>query len=264
MILAQISDLHVCRRGEKLSGFVDTAEYLSKAIASLNSLRPRPDALLITGDMVNNGDAEEYRLLRELLAPFKAPIYVIPGNHDNREALRAAFTDHAYLPREGPVQYVIDAFPVRIIAIDTVSPGKDYGELDATRLEWLANRLHENREKPTLIMMHHPPFNTGIGFMDAIALHEGATQFAQLIAEHHNVERILCGHVHRAIEARIGSAVVMTCPATCHQIPLELRVNGPVGFTLEPPGFRLHLWNGKQLVTHTAPIGDFPGPFGFG
>src|SRR5947209_6013937 len=98
MILAQISDLHVCRRGEKLSGRVDTAAYLRKAVTRISQLNPLPDALLITGDMVNDGTAEEYEHLRELLAPLTMPMYVIPGNHDSREGMRASFADHAYLP----------------------------------------------------------------------------------------------------------------------------------------------------------------------
>jgi 3',5'-cyclic AMP phosphodiesterase CpdA len=264
MILAQITDLHVTRRGEKLSGLIDTAGYLKKAVARINKLDPQPDALLITGDMVNDGTEAEYEHLRELLAPIAVPIYVIPGNHDDRSALRAAFADHAYLPKEGFLQYVIDAFPVRIIALDTVNPGKGGGMLDKARLLWLEERLHETQGNPTLIMMHHPPFVTGIGFMDAIGLNEGGADFARLVSRFPNIERILCGHVHRAIDARVGSTVAMACPATCHQISLELRANGPEGFTLEPPGFRLHVWNGKQLVTHTAVIGDYPGPYGFG
>ena len=90
MILAQISDMHITRPGERLSGFVDTAAYLDKAVAQIGRLKPRPDALIITGDLVDGGRTEEYAHLRQLLAPLAMPMYVIPGNHDDRERLRVA------------------------------------------------------------------------------------------------------------------------------------------------------------------------------
>ena len=263
MILAQISDLHIMRPGEKLSGIVDTAAGLRKAVEKIGQLKPRPDVLLITGDLVESGRTEEYVHLRKLLAPLAMPTYIIPGNHDDRDVLRAVFADHAYLPRDGFLHYVIDALPVTLIALDTVVPKKPGGMLDEARMLWLAARLHETQAKPAIIMMHHPPFATGIRFMDAMGLNTGAAEFARLVARYPNVERILCGHLHRAIEARVGNALAMTCPATCHQIVLALGERGPEAFTLEPPGYRLHYWNGSQLVTHTAAIGDFPGPYSF-
>lgn len=263
MILAQVSDLHITRPGERLSGFVDTAAYLGKAVAQLGRLKPRPDALLITGDLVEGGRTEEYAHLRQLLAPLAMPIYVIPGNHDDRDRLRVAFADHAYLPREGFLHYVIDHLPVTLIALDTVIPKKPGGMLDEARLLWLAARLHETEGKPVMLMMHHPPFATGIGFMDRMGFKEGLADFTRLISRYTNIERILCGHLHRAIESRVGGTLAMTCPATCHQIALDLGPTAPEVFTLEPPSFRLHFWNGHQLVTHTVAIGDFPGPYRF-
>ena len=263
MILAQISDLHVDLPGKKLAGRVDTAACLARAVAQIERLRPQPDVLLITGDLVNQARAEEYVHLRELLSPIRIPTFVIPGNHDDRDNLRAAFADHTYLPREGFLHYAIDDYPLRIIALDTVVPGEDGGALDEARLLWLAARLHESEGRPVIIVMHHPPFLCGIDFMDAMGLQQGRDDFTRLVARYPNVERILCGHIHRAIEARVGSAIAMTCPATCHQIALSLEADAPGAYTLEPPGFRLHLWDGRQMVTHTMAIGNFPGPYRF-
>jgi len=111
--------------------------------------------------------------------------------------------------------------------------------------------------------VHHPPFSTGIAFMDSVRLFEGCEEFAAIVGQHPQVERVLCGHLHRAIEARWHGTLVMTAPATCHQISLLLAPGAREGFSLEPPGYRLHLWDGRQLVTHTASIGDYPGPFPF-
>lgn len=263
MIIAQISDTHIGRPGEKIAAMVDTAACLTRAVAQIGRLDPPPDALLITGDLVNGGTADEYAHLRELLAPLALPTYVIPGNHDDRAALRFAFTDHSYLPGQGFLHYTIDDLPLYLIALDTLVVGADAGALDQTQLDWLAARLSRTQGRPTLIMMHHPPFDTGIGFMDAMGLRDGRAEFIRLVSTYPQVERILCGHVHRAIEARVGGTLAMTCPSTCHQIALDLSGHGPAAFTLEPPGFRLHWWNGRQLVSHTASIGVFSGPYEF-
>src|SRR3954468_21474648 len=91
MIIAHISDPHVVVPGALLYGRVDTADFLKRAVADLNRLDPPPDIVVITGDLVDKGEPEEYDRLRALLAPLAMPIFVIPGNHDGREALRAAF-----------------------------------------------------------------------------------------------------------------------------------------------------------------------------
>lgn len=262
MLFIQMSDLHVGLPGEKLSGIVDTPAMLRRAVERVVAFRPRPEAVLLTGDLVNDCSAAEYRYLRELLAPIAAPIYPILGNHDGRDAMRAAFSDCGFIPESGPIQYVIDDHPVRLIALDSNVADEPHGVLDAAGIAWLSARLEEST-KPTMLMIHHPPFTTGIGFMDKIALREGIDELTALLERHGQVQRVLCGHVHRAIERRLGRSIVMTCPATCHQIPLELETSGPEAFSLEPPGLRVHWWDGQEMVTHTLPLGEFPPPHPF-
>ena len=142
MLIAQITDAHIKPHGTLAYGRVDTAPYLARAVAHLLALRPRPDVVLATGDLVDGGRPDEYRRLRDLLAPLSMPVYLIPGNHDEREALAAAFPDHTYLPRGGRfLQYVVDGYPVQLIGLDTLVPGQVGGRLCAERLGWLASRL---------------------------------------------------------------------------------------------------------------------------
>jgi len=259
MLFAQLSDLHVTPPGERLEGVVDTPHHLRRAIAALLELSPRPVALLLTGDLTERGSAAEYAYLRQLLVPFAGPIYVIPGNHDAREALRAAFADCPWIPAQGFVQYVIDAHPVRLIALDTVVAGQPHGELDAVRLAWLAARLGETPEQPTLLLMHHPPFDTGIGHMDSMALMAGRDEFIALVAQHPQVQAIACGHVHRAAEALVGGTLAAICPSPAHQIALDFAPDSPAAFIMEPGGYRLWRWDGATLVSHVAVVGDFGG-----
>lgn len=258
MLIAQISDTHIKPEGALAYRRVDTSAFLARAIDHILHLDPRPDVVLGTGDLVDGASDAEYTRLRHLLAPLPMPVYLIPGNHDDRDGLRRAFPDHTYMPREGFIQYVVDDGPVRLIALDTLIPGKPGGRVDEERVRWLDARLAEAPAKPTAIFMHHPPFATGIGYMDAIGL-EGADLLAAVVTKHPQVERVLCGHLHRTIQARFAGTIAMTAPGTAHQVALDVRPNQGLSLTLEPPGYGLHLWRpGAGLVSHVVTVGEFP------
>jgi len=264
MLIAQISDLHIKPPGELAYGRVNTAACLERAIERLISVDPRPDVVVATGDLVDAGRSEEYDRLRRLLAPLDRPLFLLPGNHDSPAALAAAFPDHAYLPRDGEfLHYCVEGWPLRMIALDTTVPGQPGGRLCERRLAWLEARLAEQPERPTLVMMHHPPFATGIAHMDAMAL-ERPEGLAAVIGRHPQVERVICGHVHRSIQTRFAGTIGSVAPSTAHQVTLDLAPGGEARFTLEPPGYHLHLWRPEAgLVSHSALIDDFPGPFPF-
>jgi 3',5'-cyclic-AMP phosphodiesterase len=248
MIVAQISDLHVMRKGRLLHHMVNTAKHLRRCIARLNSLDPRPDLAIATGDLVDSGKPKEYKRLRKILDELRIPLYVVPGNHDRLDFFRTAFADHRYL--WGDVsQYTIDHYEVRLIGLDTSIPGEVGGGLDEPRLRWLDERLGEAPVRPTLVFMHHPPFKTGIRQLDAPGF-RGAEQLGVIIERHAQVERVACGHIHRAMQVRWCGTVGCTAPSTAHQFALELRERRPLGFTLEPPGFLLHVWQNGAMVTH--------------
>lgn len=260
MLLAQISDMHVKVPGEPLYGRIDTPGFLSRAVAHLESLDPRPDVVIATGDLVDSGSVAEYRALRDLLAPLSMPVYLVPGNHDRRDGLRAVFGDRPWLPDSGFVQYAIEAGPLRLLALDTLVEGRGHGALCEARLDWLAARLEES-DRPTIVFMHHPPFDCGIEAFDALRLNEGAERLAGIVRRHPHVERILCGHVHRPIQVRWAGTLGSIAPSTAHQATLDLRAKAPMSLTMEPPGLSLHQWRpGAGLVSHTAPIGTWRGP----
>lgn len=263
MLLAQITDLHVMPEGQLAYGMVDTARMLRDAVAHLNRLVPRPEGVVITGDLADNGHPLAYAHLREILAGLEIRWFVIPGNHDRMAEFRSAFADQAYLPTDGEsIQYVIDDYPLRIVAAHSVIPGRIHGRLSDESLAWLDRMLTEQPQRPTLVMMHHPPLATGLSHFDAVGMTEFAG-FERMIRRHPQVERVLCGHVHRAIQVRFGGTIVSACPSTAHQVAVDFRPDGMDSFTLEPPGFQLHRWNGSTLFTYTVNIGNFPGPFAF-
>lgn len=260
MLIAQISDTHLKKQGELLYGRIDTAAYLERAVAHLNALDPRPDIVVATGDLVDRGEPEEYLNLKRVMSSLSIPVFVIPGNHDDRDALRAAFPDHSYLPTSGFLQYVVEDLPVRLIALDTLVSGKSHGELCATRLDWLEARLTES-EKPTVIIMHHPPFECGIEAFDKSRLNVGSERLTELVRRRSNVERVMCGHVHRPIQVRWAATMASVAPSTAHQATLDLRAGSPYSMMMEPPGCALHQWRpGVGLVTHVSYVGAYEGP----
>jgi len=264
MLIAQITDLHIRPAGRLAYGRVDTATHLERAVAALLALDPLPDVVLATGDLVDGGEPEEYAHLHRLLAPIERPLFVVPGNHDARRPLFEAFGSAGYLPGDGRfLHYTVEDWPVRLIGLDTIIPGEPGGLLCAERLAWLEDRLAEQRGRPTLLFMHHPPIATGIGHMDTMGLAD-ADRFAALIRRNPQVERIVCGHVHRSIQARFAGTLVTVAPSTAHQVSLTLQQAAPATFVMEPPGFHLHFWQPEAgLVTHTAFTGSFAGPYSF-
>jgi Icc protein len=237
-------------------------------VDSVLALKQRPDAVVISGDLTDYGRAVEYASLQQQIAPLEGaglPVYLMPGNHDDRDELRRSFPTHRYLGGGVVLQFAVDVGPMRLLALDTCVPGRSEGMLDAERLGWLEEQLRATDERPVVIAMHHPPFQTLIGHMDKMGLLAGAPDLEAIVARHPNVERILCGHLHRAIDVRFGGTIASTAPGPAHQVCLDLDPEAVSAWTLEPPSFRVHAWNPRErrLVTHLAASGAFEGPYPF-
>jgi len=264
MLICQLSDLHVCPPGTLAYRRVDTASFVRRCIEHIAALLPQPDAVVITGDVADRGSAAEYCHARELLAPLRVPVYAIPGNHDDRALLREAFPPPG--GASGPaefVQYTASVGPLALVALDTIVPGDGGGMLCAKRLDWLAAELDRLRASPVVILMHHPPFATGISYMDAVGL-QSAYPLEPVIRGHPGVERILCGHVHRTILRRFGGTVAVTCPSPAHQVALDFATGAQPCFVMEPPGYLMHRWTETEgFTTYAAVLGDYDGPYRF-
>jgi 3',5'-cyclic AMP phosphodiesterase CpdA len=265
MLIAQISDLHVRPPGIPASRVVETNMLVERALAAVAALNPRPDVVVISGDLTECGRPEEYKLAAEMFRHhLTMPVFVVPGNHDRRENFRAGL---GHLPgvTEHPdfVQYVVEDYPVRLVMLDSVVPHAGHGLLCPARLAFLDETLRAAPDKPTMLVLHHPPMLSGVAGMDGIFLHNTA-ELGALLARHPQVERILTGHHHRSIIGRLGSAIVIVAPALVHQTDLNLRGGRPDQMVLEPPAYQLHLQlPDGGIATHTVYVERFPGPFPF-
>jgi 3',5'-cyclic AMP phosphodiesterase CpdA len=263
-LLAQVTDMHIKAGGKLSYKVVDTEASLARCVEHILALPQRPDAVLFTGDLTDFGKREEYENLARLIAPLAMPAYLMAGNHDDPALMREMFGAHAYLrQRKEKLDYVIDDFPVRIVALDSTIPHKSPGVLTPDQLAWLEETLAASPAKPTIVALHHPPFWTGIGHMDIQPL-TNPDALAAVIRRHPQVERVIAGHLHRPIVARFAGTVASTSPSPSHQVALDLADDAASRFVMEPPGFQLHLWRaGVGLVSHTVAIGDYEGPYPF-
>jgi 3',5'-cyclic AMP phosphodiesterase CpdA len=106
-----------------------------------------------------------------------------------------------------------------------------------------------------LVFTHHPPFATGIWWMDAIGV-KGGRRFAETIRRYDNIERVACGHIHRSIAKRWAGTVASVAPSTAHQLALDLADTAFLGLTLEPAGYDLHVFSAGGITTHTVAVGN--------
>ena len=265
MLICQLTDPHVRPRGRASSRVSETNMFTERAFRTVAAFRPQPDVVVITGDLTESGLEAEYAHLAALMRRYLAmPVYVIPGNHDRRDNLRQGL---AHLPgvTADPefVQYAIDDHPVRLVMLDTLVPGASHGVLTDSQLAFLDRTLAAAPGKPTLVAMHHPPFACGIAHMDRINLRNAAA-FAAVIARHPQVERIICGHHHRPIVARVAHAIASVAPSVAHQVELSFDPDDKGAFLFEPPAFQLHRWSAADgIVSHTGYVESYPGPYPF-
>jgi 3',5'-cyclic-AMP phosphodiesterase len=247
--LVQLSDLHV-RIGP---GDDRAARRLEATVAAVAVLDPTPDAILISGDLVDVASPAAYERVRELLAPLSAPVHAIPGNHDDRDLLRAAFGS-----ADGSRGRVTQRCgSLRLVGCDSILPGRDDGRLDDEELAWLDAALAEEPDTPTVVAMHHPPVLTGIKIVDEIGLPEAdRLGLARILERHPQVRLVTCGHSHRTMAAAIAGRPLLVCPSTDLQLRLDLRPDSQRGIELtdEPPGFAVHVLLGDELRSYVEPV----------
>ncbi|HEU4706853.1 MAG TPA: phosphodiesterase [Solirubrobacterales bacterium] len=248
VLLAQLSDLHLCAEWEG----VDPAPRVERVVAAVRSLPDPVDAVLVSGDLTDDAGEESYRLARELLGRFEAPVHVLPGNHDDRARLRAAFD----LPGSAaePVNYSVRIGALRLVVLDSAVPGQDPGAYSPDQLAWLDAELARAGEAPTLLALHHPPLATGLPEWDAINLPPGAREaMADVVARHPQLRAIAGGHLHRTAAGALAGCPVFSAPSACLQARPDFGGND-VEF-VDPPGFALHVLDGEAFSSQAELLG---------
>jgi 3',5'-cyclic AMP phosphodiesterase CpdA len=261
LTIAQITDLHITSAKDPVSRKRNQRR-LRAVLASIEALRPRPVAIIASGDLVDRGEFEEYVELRSLLRDVTIPIHMGLGNHDKRAAFRRAYPD-APADDHGFVQYVVDIEGLRMIMLDTLDEENGDGAFCEDRAAWLARALDAAPRVPTIIALHHPPILSGIQWMDPSPNDPWVIRLAKVLEGRAQVLTAICGHTHRAFHGVFAGHVFSAAPATSIQLtldltPVDMRIpDGREILVDEPPGYALLMWEQGRLTTHTCVAGPF-------
>jgi len=256
--IIQITDTHIVPDGQLAYGKVDTAAALAKAVATINRILPEigpVDLVVVTGDLTDFGSIEEHQRFRSLMEPLTTPYRAVPGNHDHRERMRTAFADQDWMPKDGPIDWILELSDFVLVGLDTLVQGAPYGQLNERSLAFLKESMDRHPKKPFLVGLHHPPFATGIQAMDTQNLRQ-AEPLCDILNTHP-------GHVHRNVVTEWGGVICQIAPGISHAVTLEQREGATNTLTIEPGGFMLHEMREKNLVSHHIQAGSFEGPYPF-
>jgi 3',5'-cyclic AMP phosphodiesterase CpdA len=247
MRIAHLSDPHLMRGPLAAESAASLTEALGRAVA----IEPRPDCVIITGDLADTGHPDEYTALRAILGRCPIPVHLMPGNHDDPFALVARFGDTPYLANGVSTSYVVEYPEATIVVASSWVHDRPYGELGPDLLGWLDKTLAARPGVPAFVCLHHPPLPLGMPFLDSIMLTDAA-EFEAIIARYPHVVRVLVGHVHRTVSAMFAGTLVTAAPSTYRQSALRLTDAGLPGYVAEPTSFLLHLVDGASCVTHSV------------
>jgi Icc protein len=263
LTIAQITDLHVTTDQDPLNRRRNELR-LRQVLRAIHALRPRPTAIIATGDLVDRGEAEEYVELRSVLKDSEIPIYFGVGNHDARAPFLEMFPDeNARTDENGFLQYAIDFGEMRLVMVDTLEEGQNDGGFCEKRAAWLARTLDEAPDRPTLLGLHHPPIPSGIQWMDPPPGAAWTQRLADVVRDRPQVRVMVCGHLHRGYVGIFANRAVVAAPATSIQLTLDLTsvdMRHPDGREIlveEPPGYSLIMATGGELITHMCVAGEY-------
>jgi 3',5'-cyclic AMP phosphodiesterase CpdA len=256
-----LTDIHISPQGERIIG-LDPGARLERVLERMREAHGDADHLLILGDLVHYGTAEEYGRLRSLLRGVPWPITYLLGNHDDRATFRVTFP-RAGVDDAGFVQSRISLPHAHILCLDTLAPEatpRHSGMLCPTRMAWLRTELARAPGTPKIVALHHPPFVTGFDGMDRIGLVNHAEVLDTLRACT-DVRLVVAGHIHRTITASIGGLPLCVFKSPCHQMPFQLGP-GTSSLSIDEPGAYglLLIRPDGDIVVHTEDVDVNSGP----
>jgi 3',5'-cyclic AMP phosphodiesterase CpdA len=261
LTIAQITDLHITSDKDPLNK-ARNEQRLRTVLRAIHALKPRPVAIVASGDLADRGEHEEYVALKSIFDEVEIPLYLGLGNHDRRAPFRAVFPQTP-VDENGFVQYAADLGGVRLVMCDTLDEGSNDGAFCDKRAAGVQRMLQQDSHIPTIVALHHPPIMSGIQWMDPSPDAEWIRRLANTIEGRAQIRAMICGHVHRAFHGVLAGQVISASPATSIQLtlnltPVDLRVpDGREILVDEPPGYTLLMWDKGQLTTHVCVAGDF-------
>lgn len=260
MLIAQMTDIHIGFAPDERPEEYNRIRFRATLRRILDGPN-RPDMLVLSGDITDNGDLDSFEKTAALLAECPCPVWPMVGNHDTREALVQAFPQVRL--EDGFLHYAMEQDGLRILLLDTFEPGRHGGAFCEARAAWLSAQLDAAPATPTLIFMHHPPVVSGIDWMDPVPGEAWIERFGAVVEGRGQILAIHCGHLHRPLAATFRGIPLHVTPSVAPLVAMDLRPidkDTPDGrdlITTEPPTYAIHRWDGANLVTHYERVSDW-------
>ena len=250
MKFIHLTDTHLVAPGVALHG-LDPEQRLEACVAHIERHHSDARFCVLTGDVADAGQMAAYEATAVLLERLPMPVYVVPGNHDERNAFVAAFPQLAR-DEHGFVQQAFCEDNAWFIVLDTLEAAQGSGGVFCERrAAWLAERLRAAGERPVYLFMHHPPFPLGLPALDRIGLAD-VRPFESALSHSTSVRHIFFGHVHRPISGHWRGISFSTLYGTNHQVRLDFEHSDYLAYTAEPPAYAIVLVDEQSLVVHTC------------
>lgn len=250
-LIAHVSDTH-------FGGPPDARTRAEAVMEHLLALDPRPDVLLVTGDVADHGLPDEYAEARTVLDAWAGPKLVGTGNHDVREELARGLLDRE---ATGPLVQVLELPGHRLLMLDSLVAARDgvridHGELTPDQLDWLDDQLSAD-DRPAFVCLHHPPVDIGLGLMADILLKD-PEPLGAVVEKHPHVKALLVGHAHTQCATTFAGRPVLIGGGSASTVPLDAEPY-PVIWEAGPPTLAFHLLHDDgRLTTHWRAL-PFPG-----
>jgi len=249
----QITDTHLHADAAGRMRGVNTLETLLSVLGAVRAdSRWPPDAIVVTGDIVQDESRAGYERFRDIIAPFQVPVFCIPGNHDDPELM-------AEVLAQRPFQVCGDTRldDWTLVFLDSSIRGKVSGRIDVATLTRLDTTLAGCADRHTLVCLHHQPLPMGSAWLDGVGL-EQADQFLSVVERHSHVRCILWGHVHQASDRNRDGVRYLSTPSTCAQF---LPDSATFALDSRPPGSRwLILESDGRINTEVQWLAAAPPP----
>ncbi|TFD62662.1 phosphodiesterase [Cryobacterium suzukii] len=273
-LLVHLSDTHFLADAAALYGTVDTDHTVHRALEQLHRSGICPDAIVLTGDVADRGEADAYRRIRDIVeaaaAEWEAKIIWVMGNHDKRAAFRSTLLRQRHsgesadaadrgavdqgTGNQDPVDQVHVIDGLRVIALDTSVPGYHHGEVSDAQLEWLRAVLSTPARHGSILALHHPPIPTPIPLMKVLELQDQPRLAAILAGS--DVRAILGGHLHYSTQGMFAGIPVSVAAATCYTMDLSAPERELIGVNGGQTINLVHVY--ADQITHSqVPLGAF-------
>ena len=234
MRILHLSDTHLTEASGLDGDGVDTRESLRRILDDCSRL-PDLDAVVVTGDVADDGSRAAYTDALRLVGGFagrrRIPTIFSTGNHDDRTRFAAVLgSGHVDADGRDRPDVQIEAAAgeraavtmvagYRIISLDSLVPGKGYGQISQEQLAWLRDVLAEPAPHGTVLAFHHPPVTVpGVAVQAALGLRNGTDLAATISGS--DVQLILCGHFHLQLFGMLTGVPVWVTPGVVTRIDL--------------------------------------------